>query len=44
MAYFRQHQGLGRPLKWELGEIINPILYVMTTGCQWSILPHDFSP
>ena len=32
MAYLRQHQGLGRPLKWELNEIINAILSVVTNG------------
>jgi putative transposase len=35
---------LGRPLKWARREIVNAILYVLRTGCQWSSLPHDFPP
>ena len=30
--------------KWELRVIINAILYVVTTGCQWRMLPKDFPP
>lgn len=25
-------------------EIFNAILYLVTTGCQWRMLPHDFAP
>ena len=25
-------------------EIVNAILYVIRTGCQWRALPHDFAP
>ena len=25
-------------------EILNAILYVLTTGCQWRALPKDFPP
>ena len=32
MAYLPQHQGSSRPLKWELGEIINAILPVVANG------------
>ena len=32
MAYLRQYQRPGRPLKWELGEIINAILSVVANG------------
>src|SRR5688572_27560680 len=32
----------GRPAKWSRREIVNAILYVMRTGCQWHLLPHDF--
>ena len=32
MAYLPQQQGPDRPLKWELGEIINAILSVVTNG------------
>ena len=30
--------------KWEPRVIINAILYVVTTGCQWRMLPKDFPP
>jgi putative transposase len=36
--------GRGRPRKWELGLIINAILYVTRTGCQWRMLPKDMPP
>lgn len=31
----------GRPAKYERREILNGILYVARTGCQWRLLPHD---
>ena len=31
----------GRPVKYERREILNAILYVARTGCQWRLLPHD---
>jgi putative transposase len=34
----------GRPRKWALWLIINAILYVTRTGCQWRMLPKDFPP
>lgn len=34
----------GRPRKWELWQILNAILYVTRTGCQWRMLPRDFPP
>ena len=35
---------LGRPLKWEMCLIINAIVYVVKSGCQWRMLPHDMPP
>lgn len=35
---------LGRPLKWEKWQIIDAILYVNRTGCQWRMLPINFPP
>lgn len=34
----------GRPPKWELWLIVNAILYVARTGCQWRMLPTNFPP
>lgn len=36
--------GFGRPAQHDLREIMNAILYVDRTGCQWAYLPHDFPP
>jgi len=35
---------LGRPRKWEMWQIINAILYVVRTGCQWRMMPKDLPP
>lgn len=32
------------PAKYPRREILNAILYVGRTGCQWRMLPHDFPP
>jgi len=42
--YLPIQRGRGRRLKWELRVLINAILYVVYTGCQWRMLPHDFPP
>ena len=34
----------GRPAKSDRLEIVNALLYVARTGCQWRALPHDFPP
>lgn len=34
----------GRPAKHTRREIVNAILYVLRTGCQWRMLPHDLPP
>lgn len=31
----------GRPCKYERREIVNALLYITRTGCQWRLLPHD---
>ena len=33
-----------RNRKYDLREIVNGILYVVKTGCQWRMLPGDFAP
>jgi putative transposase len=35
---------MGRPRKWEMWQIINAILYVVRTGCQWRMMPKDLPP
>ena len=37
-------KALGRPHNVDFREIVNAILYVLRTGCQWNMLPHDFPP
>ena len=34
----------GRPRKHPMREILNAIYYVLKSGCQWEMLPHDFPP
>lgn len=34
----------GRPQEWPLREVVNGILYLLRTGCQWRMLPHDLPP
>lgn len=34
----------GRPREVDLREILNAIFYVLKTGCQWAMLPHEFPP
>jgi putative transposase len=34
----------GRPRAVDLREVINTILYLNRTGCQWDMLPHDLLP
>jgi putative transposase len=32
----------GRPRSADMREVMNAIFYVLNTGCQWALLPHDF--
>ena len=34
----------GRPRMVNMREVINTILYLDRTGCQWDMLPHDLLP
>jgi putative transposase len=43
MEFFPTHR-LGRPRKWEIWQILNAILYVVRTGCQWRMLPTNLPP
>ena len=33
---------MGRPAKWQKREIVNAVLYVAATGCQWRALPDRY--
>ena len=35
---------LGRPREWDLRQVVDAILYLLWTGCQWRALPRDFPP
>ena len=35
---------LGRPRKTQLRTVVNALLYMASTGCQWRALPKDFPP
>ena len=35
-------KGHGRPRIHSLREILNAIFYILRSGCQWRLLPHDF--
>ena len=39
-----QAQVRGAPRRVNLREIINALLYLSRTGCQWRMLPHDLPP
>ena len=34
----------GRPREVNMREVVNTILYLDRTGCQWDMLPHDLLP
>jgi putative transposase len=34
----------GRPRTTNMREVINAIWYVLRTGCQWRMIPHEFPP
>ena len=34
----------GRPAKYSRREVLNALLYLERTGCQWRALPHDLPP
>lgn len=35
---------VGRPREVDLRSVVNAILYILATGCQWRALPKDFPP
>jgi len=41
--FFEKKKGRGRPQELDLRMIVNAILYVLVSGCQWRYLPLDYS-
>lgn len=37
----KKRVGLGRPVTLNMRAVVNAILYVLRTGCQWAYLPHE---
>ena len=44
IADFFPAKHMGCPRKWDMWQVINAILYVVRTGCQWRMLPKDLPP
>jgi len=42
--HLTKRPGRGAPRRVNLREIINALLYLSRTGCQWRMLPHDLPP
>jgi putative transposase len=43
-AFMPERGRLGRPRTVDLRAVLNAILYILATGCQWRALPKDFPP
>jgi transposase len=42
--YMPARRTLGRPRATDLRAVLDAILYIAWTGCQWRMLPKDFPP
>jgi len=42
--FMPERSHLGRPREVDLRAVVNAILYILATGCQWRALPKDFPP
>lgn len=42
VVFLQRPEGAGRPLKYELRQIVNAILYLIRTSCQWRYLPNEY--
>jgi transposase len=40
----KHHFGQGRRRKYDKHTLVNAVLYLVKTGCQWRMLPKDFPP
>jgi putative transposase len=38
----KKREGPGRPMTLDTRAVVNAILYVLRTGCQWAYLPHEY--
>jgi len=43
-GYLPSPKRIGRPRTTELRDVLDAILYMAATGCQWAMLPNDFPP
>ncbi|MDF1584923.1 IS5 family transposase [Marinimicrococcus flavescens] len=43
-AFMPPARRVGRPRTTDLREVMNAILYMASTGCQWAMLPREFPP
>src|SRR5512140_666449 len=43
-SHIAPEPGGGRPRKTDVREVLDAILYILRTGCQWRYLPSDFPP
>ena len=41
---FPKPKATGRPREVEFREIVNALLYLLFTGCQWRFIPNDYPP
>ncbi len=42
--HLAQKAGAGRKRSVDIREVVNALLYLSRSGCQWRMLPHDFPP
>ena len=42
-AYIPPTHG-GRKRRIDMREVVNGLLYVLKTGCQWRMIPHEYPP
>jgi transposase len=43
-AFLPVPKRLGRPRTTQMRQVVNAMLYLLTTGCQWRLLPKEFPP
>jgi transposase len=44
VPFLRAPQRLGRPRCTDLRAVVNALVYLLSSGCQWRLLPRDFPP